>query len=141
MLIELENKEIDRLKKLHRKIKESKKRDRIKAVLMLADGHKVAFVAKVLLVDENTVYRWVEAYQSNPNSESWLTMECEGYNGKLTDIQERMVGKFVDMKTINTSAEVIDYIKRKWGYEYSHSGVTSLLKRLGYVYKKAETIP
>merc|ERR1712159_6210 len=104
---------------------------------MLANGHKVSFVSEVLLVDENTVYRWAEAYQSNPNSESWLTMECQGYGGKLTDIQERMVSKFVDMKTINTSAEVIDYIKRKWGYEYSHSGVTSLLKRLGYVYKKA----
>ena len=43
----VENKEIDRLKKLHRKIKESKKRDRIKAILILADGHKVAFVARI----------------------------------------------------------------------------------------------
>jgi len=36
MEIELENTEIDRLKKLHRKTKEGKKRDRIKAILMLA---------------------------------------------------------------------------------------------------------
>jgi transposase len=141
MEIELENTEIDRLKKLHRKTKEGKKRDRIKAILMLADGHKVAFVAKVLLIDENTIYRWLEGYRSNPNSESWLTMECQGYDGKLTEIQEKLIGKYVDMNTINTSAEISEYIKKKWGYEYSHSGITAILKRLGYVYKKAETIP
>ena len=141
MEIELEKAERNRLKAMHRKIKDQKKSDRIKAILMLDDGHRATFIAKVLLIDENTVYRWIRSYQSAPHSERWLTMQCQGYDGKLTEIQEKEIGVHIDNNTINTSAEIQSFIKEKYVLDYSSSGVVALMKRLGYVYKKAETVP
>lgn len=141
MQIKLKNTERDRLKGLHRKTKNGKERDRIKAVLMSNNGHRAPFIAETLLIDENTVYRWIEGYLSAPSSESWMTMECQGYNGKLSVKEEQEISTHVDNATINASAKIREFIKEKYGYDYSISGVIALLKRLGYVYKKAETIP
>ncbi|WP_198244894.1 helix-turn-helix domain-containing protein [methane-oxidizing endosymbiont of Gigantopelta aegis] len=40
-----------------------------------------------------------------------------------------------------TAKSVAAYIKERWQVRYSERGVTALLHRLGYVYKKPKLIP
>jgi len=51
------------LKALHRTLRDRKKADRVKAVVLLGTGWTSQQVAEALLVDEKTVRTWFEKYQ------------------------------------------------------------------------------
>jgi hypothetical protein len=40
-----------------------------------------------------------------------------------------------------TAKEIAHYVKQTWGISYSESGITQLLCRMGYVYKKPKLMP
>jgi len=47
----------------HRKEREGRVRDRIKAVLLIDEGYSYKEVAKILLLDDETIRRYVEDYK------------------------------------------------------------------------------
>ena len=54
--------QVKEFRELHRKISESKKSDRIKAILLLNDGYTEAETAKILLRDESSIWRWLDIF-------------------------------------------------------------------------------
>lgn len=141
MRLELSNTERQELKKLHRRIKDRKHADKIKTILMLADGYKVNRIKKILLIDEDTIHAWKESFENRENMKDWLASNYIPYSGKLTNAEEKAVIDFVKESTISDSKAVIQFIKENFNKSYSVSGVVSLLKRLGFVYKKTTLIP
>ncbi|MEW5694195.1 MAG: helix-turn-helix domain-containing protein [Candidatus Hydrogenedentota bacterium] len=65
MQIELTEKEKAELRRYHRTIKDGKKRDRIKAILLLDEGYSVTEISHILLIEENTVKSLSSNYAKN----------------------------------------------------------------------------
>lgn len=59
----LTDEQVEILKQAHRTIKDKKLADRIKAVLSLNAGYEYSHVARILLLDEVTLRRYVKQYQ------------------------------------------------------------------------------
>ena len=55
---------LENLKLEHRRAKKKTDADRIKAVVLLGSGWAVGDVAEVLMIDENTVRKWFQAWKN-----------------------------------------------------------------------------
>lgn len=141
MNIPLSNKEKYDLKKMHRQTKNRRDADKIKAVLMFSDGYTATEIAKVLLLDDDTVRAWISYYKEKENVEEWLMMNYVAYTGKLSKEEESIVEIHVQNNVISDSKQVKEFIEKNFGKKYSLSGITRLLERLGFVYKKTTLIP
>jgi len=78
--IKLTSQERIELKNLHRKCrKDQRKADRIKAIIMLDNGYLAKEVAKVLLLEEDTITNYKKRFIHRQDMESWLD-DFEIYN-------------------------------------------------------------
>jgi len=129
------------LRQIHRSTKNRKDADRIKAILLFDEGYTPVEIAHILLMDDETIRTWISAYEASDNMEDWMKRNYLAYRGKLSEEEEAEVEAFVSGKVISDSKEVKHFIEENFSKVYSLSGVTSLLKRLGFVYKKTTLIP
>jgi transposase len=114
---------------------------RIRIILALDDGYAARDVARILLLDEDTVTKWKKRYEASTLLSDWLGDENDGYMGKLNEEQEKLVEKMVRTRVITDCREVADYIKGTFGISYTIAGVTKLLHRLAFVYKQTVVVP
>lgn len=128
------------LKLAHRKERDKRLADRIKAILSLNEGFKYEYVAKILLLDEVTLSRYLKAFKAKGIS-GLLEMRYKGGQTKLTLLQESILKKYLEINTLRTSKEIVNYIQKEYGVGFSVIGVTKLLHRLGFSYKKPKVIP
>jgi transposase len=141
MKLNLTEEEVQNLKQLHREQKDGKKRDRIKAILMLYDGYTAQEIAKVLLLNENTITGWKKRYLNRKDAIDWLANQCVGYQGKLSACEEKALESYVETSLINDSKQIQVFIRQEFGKNYSKSGVIELLHRLKFTYKQTTLIP
>jgi len=114
---------------------------RIRVILALDDGYKAEDVARILLIDEDTITRWKKKFLESRYVSDWLGNEYKGYAGKLNKKQEEQVEWFVEEQIVTDCQKVVDYIKETFGMIYTVDGVTKLLHRLKFVYKQTVVIP
>jgi len=69
----------------HRHERDGRIRDRIKAVLAYADGYSYSEIARILLLDDETIRRHIHDY----HKENKLSTNNGGSIGKLTDHEAR----------------------------------------------------
>ena len=81
------------LKQAHRTIRDKKLADRIKAILSLNAGDEYTQVARILLLDEATLHRYVKQFQDK-GLDGLLEYRYVGGQTKLTLIQERELKVF-----------------------------------------------
>lgn len=128
------------LKQAHRTIKDKKVADRIKAILSLNAGYEYSHVAKILLLDEVTLRRYVKQYQEK-GIDGLLECRYTGGQTRLTVNQEEKLKIFLRDNTQRTAKDVAEHIRKTYGIKYSTIGITKLLHRLGFTYKKPKIIP
>jgi len=128
------------LKQAHRTIRDKKLADRIKAVLMLHWEFTPAQISQALMLDEATLRRYVRLFQ-NKGITGLLEYRYTGGQSKLTTIQEQELKVFLKINTYRTALSVVSYIRSKYGVVFSIVGVTKLLHRLGFSYKKPKIVP
>jgi len=136
----LSSEQVVALKALHKRQRDRKKADRVKAVVLLGAGWSVPQVAEALLVDATTVRLWRDLYQQG-GEEKLLTLLYKGAEAKLTDAELAELSQHLDDNTYLDSNAIRDYIEKKYNVEYKPSGVKDLLARLGFVYKKPKHVP
>ena len=136
----LTDEQIKILKQAHRTIKDKKLADRIKAVLSLNAGYEYSHVAKILLLDEITLRRYVRQYLEK-GIDGLLEYRYTGGQTKLTARQETQLKIFLRDNTKRTAKEVVDHIEKTYGITFSIIGITKLLHRLGFSYKKPKIVP
>jgi len=140
--IKLTNEEIDEYIILHRAYrKDQRKADRIKAILLLNKGYGEKEVAEILLLDEDTITTYKKRFLGRKNSLDWLEDYQLYYEGKLNDIQELIVKKFIRENIVTNSAIVKQFILDRFGIEYTTSGTIELMHRLNFVCKQTKSIP
>jgi predicted ArsR family transcriptional regulator len=72
-----------KLRQLHRKERDGRTRDRIKAVLAYDDGYTYTEISRILLIDDETVRRHIQDYCN----ENKLSIESGGSDSKLNEKQ------------------------------------------------------
>jgi len=125
----------------HRQTKDRHTADKIKAILMFSDGYTANEIAVVLLWDDDTVRTWIESYKKKGSVDEWLKMNFVAYQGKLNKEEESKLEAYVKNHIISDSKQLKEFISKNFGKTYSKSGIISLLKSLGFVYKKTTLIP
>lgn len=138
---ELTAKKVAELKRLHRKLSHRKDADKVKTVLLLGTGWSPGQVAEILLLDEKTLRRYVQNYQQDPEGDFWLTTFYQGSQAKLSDEQTALLDRHLEETVYLTVAEIVEYVKKEWGIHYSINGMTDLLHRMDYTYKKPKKVP
>ena len=132
--------QIASLKTLHRTLRDRRQADRVKVVISLASGWSVAQIAEILLLDEKTVRSYFAKYVE-AGEKGLLKMEYHGKESFLTKSQQTALKRHLEKNTYLSSHEIREYLRKKYGVEYSPTGIKELLHRLGFVYKKPKHVP
>ena len=129
--------QIKELKARHKKERDKRICERIKAVLLINDGYMYEQVARILLVDADTVRRHVEEFVSSEK----LINNNKGSNSKLNAQQTLKLISYLQNNTYVDVKPIIGYIKNKYNVVYSKSGLVTWLKHNGFKYKKPHPVP
>jgi transposase len=136
----LTEEQVGDLKLAHKQTREKRLADRIKAILMLNSGFTYDQIRQALLLDEVTLRRYLKKYQ-NQGIKGLLECRYAGGKSLLTLTQEKELKLFFKEQTPQTAAEAVGHIQKTYSVSYSVIGVTKLLHRLDFVYKKPKVIP
>lgn len=132
--------QINELKTAHRFEEKLKYGDRIKTILLLDQGWPYSKIAEVLLIDEKTAWNYRRLYEDG-GVERLCCDEHRGRESKLTEKQLEELKEELRRKIYPTTASVCEYVRKEFRVKYSISGMTYLLRRNGFSYKKPTAIP
>lgn len=141
MKINLTEAEYKELKAMHKKTRDGRERDKIKAIILLSKEYSIQEIAEILLWNEDTISRWRDCFLTSKSLSDWLGCSYLGYDGKLTESEQVSVRKYVEDHAISDSKQVQKFIHEQFEKTYTATGVVSLLHRLGFVYKLTTLIP
>lgn len=136
----LTDQQVVQLKLAHKQTREKRLADRIKAILYIHFGLSYTEIAKLLLFDEVTVRRYFKQF-TEKGIEGLLEYRYTGGQSRLTAVQETEVKTYFEKHTPRTAKEAVNYLLKTYGVVYSVIGVSKLLHRLGFSYKKPKIIP
>ena len=114
--------------------------DRIKAVVLLDSGWPVSKVAEALLIDPETVRSYRNIYHSG-GLEQLCSFAYEGRPCILSDPERKELEQELRSKIYLCTSEIVSFIDKTFGVSYSTAGVTALLHRMGFSYKKPSLVP
>ncbi|MHC4882912.1 MAG: IS630 family transposase [Planctomycetota bacterium] len=136
----LSSEKMAELERAHRRLHDKRQADRIKAVLALAKGWSAADIAEMLLLDEKTSRQYFGRYQQG-GLRALLDDHYAGAEPKLDTHQMRELEAYLEAHILPDAKAVIAHIAQQYGVHYSLSGVTEVLHRLGFSYKKPTHVP
>jgi transposase len=136
----LSKEQIAALEKLHRTLHDKRQADRVKAVIALSKGWSAVQVAEILLFDEKTSRHYFDLYQKG-GPDALIEDNYSGAEPKLNEHQISRLDAYLKEHILPDAKSVIAHIYKQYGVRYSVSGVTDLLHRLGFSYKKPMHVP
>jgi len=132
--------QVKELKYAHRHERDKRLADRIKAVISLNAGFSFENIAAILLLDETTLRRYVEIFQEK-GVEGLLELQYHGGASRLSDTQLTALEKHLITNTLTTASQIREYILKTYKKNYTLIGITKLLYRMGFSYKKPKIVP
>lgn len=123
----------------HTKERNRKLADRIKAILLLDKGYSPIQVAKILLLDESSIYHYKSLYQEG--LDKLVQFKYKGRMPKLSPEQEELLISHLDDHFYSNTKGINQFIENHFGISFTKDGLISLLHRLGYVYKQSKLVP
>ena len=127
----------EKLKERHKTERDGRIRDRIKAVLMYDDGYSNVEIAKVLLLSHEAIRKHIIDYQKANK----LNTNNGGSISKLSDGEKEELMSHLEANNYVYAKDIMYHIENKYGVTYTITGVTKLLYKLGFVYKKPKVVP
>lgn len=121
----------------HKKTRDKRICDRIKAVLAYDDGYSYIEIAKILLLDESTIRRHINDYLNQAK----LKPENGGSSSLLSENQSKQLILELREFTYLRVKDICVYVKKNFGTKYTVGGMTKWLHRNGFTYKKPQPIP
>ena len=109
-------------------------------MLLLDDGWSCERTAEALYLDDDTVRSWRKNYDED-GLEGLRRFEAGGSASHLSREQEEELIAYVSEGLPRSTREVATFLNQRFGVVYeSRSGLIALLHRLGFEYKKPDTI-
>jgi len=136
----LTHQELRNLQVLHRELTNKREADRVKAVLSLSSGWTPSQVAEILLIDRSTVRRYFRDFKKG-GARRLLETHYKRQRGYLSAEQEKELDEYLQTHLHITAKSIAAYVNERWHIDYSERGMTDVLHRLGYVYKKPKLVP
>lgn len=107
----------------HKKEKNRKVGDRIKAIILSDEGWRYRLISEALLIDEETASKHVEDYREKEK----IKGESGGSESNLTNEQSNELIKHIEESLYLNSKNIRSYVEQKHGVLYSNSGILSWL--------------
>jgi len=137
MNIELSNTEKEHLELQHRKERDRRVADRIKAVLLRSEGWTQKQIAQALRIRYETVQNHLNDY-ARINK---LKPENGGSKTRLSPHQEDELAAHIEENTYLKAHKICEYVHHKYAVTFTLSGMTQWLERNGFSFKKAKGTP
>jgi transposase len=113
---------------------------KLSVLVMLDEGYTQEATATALGLGLGTVNSCKQKYDSD-GLDKYLDRHYVPYQGKLSDDQLERLDVYVDEGVHATCAGIIHWVKETFDIEYSESGMRSILRNLGFSYKKTTLVP
>lgn len=136
----LTEQQVAEYRKHHKQCKSTRQADRIKALLMLNKGYSYEKVAELLLIDQDTVRQWYHHYSIGGLKEL-LADYYQGGQSKLDMAEQKKLSHYLEEHICLSSKQISHYVQAQFGKNYTVKGMTCLLHRLGFTYKKPKHLP
>ena len=136
-MIFLSDAERAQLKTQHRRERDGRIRDRIKAVLLYDKGWSIAAIAEALLLSEDAIREHITEYRESKK----LKPKNGGSVEKLSIEQCEQLKKHLQSHTYLYVKDIIAYVQFTWAVVYSIPGMRNWLQRHGFSYKKPALVP
>lgn len=111
---------------------------RLSCVLLYDESKAVKDIAHFLYLSEDTVYNYINDFHKNNKTKN---DDRGGGISKLTTDQEKELKTHLQDNTYLKTNAIIQHIESIYGIRYTISGVTKMLNRLGFCYKRPSSIP
>lgn len=128
-------------KSLHKSLKDKRKADRIKLILLLHKGFTQKEVAEILLLDEDTITKWKHYFLNRKDNLTWFEDNYVPYWGKLSSVQISHIRQYCDNFHVQTKHEIHQYVKTFMRVDYDLSSVQKLVNRIGLSHQKLHRLP
>lgn len=113
---------------------------RAHAILLLDDGLTVPQIARLLYLDDDTVYQWHRRW-SDGGLARLTEFGWKGSSPRLSAQEEAELAEMLTEQVFRSTAQVIALVEEHFGLCYTRSGMIKLLGRLGFIYKKPKALP
>jgi transposase len=114
---------------------------RANALVLLDGGMSCKAVAKVLLLDDDTIRTWHRLYQED-GIEGLASFGYEGSACRLSDEQQGRLTAWIGATLPRTTREIGAWIERECDISYrGRSGLIALLHRLNIEHRKPKVVP
>ena len=122
---------------LHRSSKDKRECDRIKAILAYDDGYSYSEIARILLIDDETVRRHIDDYILQKKTKT----ANGGSDRLLNELEQMELSCHLEEVTYLDVKSICAYVKSTYQVAYSPSGMRQLLHALNFCYKKPHPVP
>lgn len=137
MRIELTIREKEELESQHSKERDRRVADRIKAVLLNAEGWTQKQIAQALRIRYETVQDHLNDYKNNKK----LKPENGGSQSHLNSFQTAELINHLEANTYLKAQQICIYVEQTFGAKFTASGMTKWLIRNKFSYKKPKGTP
>lgn len=114
--------------------------DRVRVILLLDQGKTYKSIAEYLFLDEGTIANYRKRYK-NGGLKGLIIDEYSSKRYFLDENQLMKLSLHLESQIYLSTKDIIAYIEKKFGVEYTVSGVTKLLKKMNFSYKKPKAVP
>src|SRR3984893_5406118 len=125
------------LRAQHKKERDKRICDRIKAVLLYDRGRSPAQIAEDLLLSEDAIRDHVNEYKGSKK----LKPEGGGSAEKLSAEQSKQIEMHLQQHIYLYVKDIVAYVQFTWAIKYTVPGMQSWLQRHGFAYKKPALVP
>jgi transposase len=136
----LSEEELQSLRLVHKSMRDKWAADRIKAIIALGDGCTLEEVSKILLLDTETLRNYIKLYEKG-GLEELTERRYKGSASKLSESQQKELKEHLCEVTYLSVSAIGKHVEKVYGIKYVVSGLTGLLHKLGFVYKKPDLTP
>lgn len=125
------------LKAQHKRERDGRVRDRIKAVLLSDKGWTTVEIAEALFLSEDAIRDHITEYKESQK----LKPENGGSTQKLSIEHSKELVAHLRTHTYLYVKDIIAYVQSTWSVTYSVPGMRNWLQRYGFSYKKPALVP
>lgn len=136
----LSSEKIIHLMKMHRKIKNRKDADKLKCIIYWGKGWSWEQIKEALFISDGSIKNYIDKYFEG-GIDKLLSSNYAGHNYRLSKNEEKQLEWYVNRFCVLTTAQSCEYVRKTFKKNITISGMTKMLKRLGFVYKKPKKRP
>ena len=119
------------LESQHKRARDGRDRDRMKAILLRSENWSSSDIAQALRIDESSVLRHLKGYENGQK----LLPENGGSASYLDEARTAELSAHIESSLYQHNHLIVCYVEKRWGIKFSIPGMNKWLKRNGFVYE------